>query len=311
MITVIKSKYLFGFVIFAVVLGGVFLLSSRLPKKSVQNDKIHVVASFYPISYVANAVGGDFVTVRNLVPAGVEPHDFEPSTRDLVEVGSASALIYNGASLEPWIKKWSESNTMRPKNVIDMADELKHLGVNLIENNGAVDPHFWLDPIILKKETEIVRDLFTKIDPIHKDFYGENASRLLSELDSLDQHFQRGLSSCSLRDIVVLHKAFDYLARQYGFSAISIEGISPDEEPSPKNLTRIITLARSKHVSYIFSETVASPKFSELIAREIGGKTIVLNPIEGMTQSEVQLGEDYISTMEKNLNNLRKAMICN
>ncbi|OHA79575.1 MAG: hypothetical protein A2747_04010 [Candidatus Yonathbacteria bacterium RIFCSPHIGHO2_01_FULL_44_41] len=308
---ILNRKVLLVITIVTLVGGAIFFLSLRIPRSNMQNERIRIVASFYPLSYVANEVGGNLVSVRSLVPAGVEPHDYEPSARDLIEIGNADILIYNGASLEPWVKKWEQGNSPRPKHAINMAAALKGQNVNLIEKNGAIDPHFWLDPIIMKSETEIVRDLLIQIDPAHKDMFYDNAGHFLAALDALDQHFREGLSSCVLRDVIVLHEAFNYIARQYGFSVTSIAGISPDEEPSPRELARIISLVREKGVKYIFSETVASPKFSELIAREVGGTTLVLNPIENLTPDEVQSKEDYISKMEMNLNNLKTAMSCN
>lgn len=306
----INRKLVLVAVIFAVIFISAFLLSSRIPQKDTQNGRIHIVASFYPLSHIAKAVGGNLVEVQNLVPSGVEPHDFEPSSRDLVEIGNADAILYNGAGLEPWIKKWSDGISVKPKYVVNMAEALKKQGAGLFVKDGIADPHFWLDPVIMKSEVIIVRDLLIEIDPSHKDLFTENAMRYTRALDLLDEHFRAGLSFCSLRDIVVLHEAFNYPASRYGINATSIEGISPDEEPSPKELARIINLAREKKVKHIFFETVASPKFSELIAREIGGVTLVLNPIESLTPDEVQSGEDYFSIMEMNLNNLQIAMQC-
>lgn len=297
--------------VIAVVIGAIFLLTTRLPQKNNQNGKIQIVTSFYPLSYVATAVGGNLVVVRNLVPAGVEPHDFEPSSRDLVEIGMADIFIFNGASLEPWVEKWTDGISEKPGSILNMSESLKKREVRLIERDGITDPHFWLDPTVMKVEADIVRDLLIEIDPAHKDFYVDNASRLSASLDALNQRFISGLSSCQLRDIVVLHEAFNYLGRQYHLYITSISGISPDEEPSPKELGRIINHVRAKGIKHIFAETVASPKFSELITREVGGEMLTLNPIESLTPNEVQLGEDYFSIMEMNLNNLQTAMQCN
>jgi zinc transport system substrate-binding protein len=293
-----------SFVVFQIFFRGVV-------QKETANGTIHVVASIYPISYITKTIGGNLVTVNTVVHAGIEPHDFEPSPRDIIEIGNADIFIYNGASLEPWIKKWEQSASARPRYTINMASALKEKGVVLLEKNSVQDPHFWLDPLIMKIEAEIVRDALTEVDSMHKDLWNDNTNRAFVALDSLDQRFRAGLSACSLRDIVVLHDAFSYLAKQYGILVTSIEGISPDEEPSPKELARITDLVRIKGVKYIFFETIASPKFSELIAREVGGITLVLNPVESLTPNEVQWGEDYISVMEKNLSNLRKAMLCN
>ena len=311
MIKIVTDRRFLFAVVVSVACIAFFFLSARVPQDNKMNGKIRVVSSIYPLSYVATAVGGDLASVHNLVPAGVEPHDFEPSARDLVEIGNADILIYNGASLEPWVKKWEQGSSVHPKHVVNMASMLKDNGVSLIQNGDAVDPHFWLDPTILKTEAKIIHDEFVQVASAHQGVFDENMNRMLGALDSLDQSIRGGLASCTLRDIVVLHKAFDYLARQYGFSVTSIEGISPDEEPSPKELARITDLVRIKGVKHIFSETIASPKFSELIAREIGGVTLVLNPIESLTPNEVQSGEDYISVMQMNLNNLQKAMSCN
>lgn len=309
--TIISQKLILITIIVTIICGAIFLFITRTPQNDVKDERIRIVTSFYPLSYITTMIGGNLVSVINLVPAGVEPHDFEPSPRNLVEIGNADTLLYNGASLEPWVKKWERSTKSRPMHTISMSDVLMEQSVSLIENDGVVDPHFWLDPVIMKSEVEIIHSILVQADPSHKELFDNNALIFLSTLDTLDQRFRAGLSSCSLRDIVVLHDAFSYLARQYNFTATSIEGISPEGEPSPKDLVRIINLVREKGVKYIFFETVASPKFSELIAREVGGSTLVLNPIESLTPNDVQSGEDYLSIMEKNLNNLRKVMVCN
>lgn len=287
------------------------MLSARAPQSNLGNKRISIITSFYPLSYVVNAVGGNLVEVYNLTPAGSESHDFEPTARDFVKIGSADVLLYNGASFEVWVEKWWRSTTMQPGYVVDMAEKLKEYKGSLIYKNGVVDPHFWLSPVVMKHEAEIVQKILSEIDPAHADFFSDNTKRFQSSMDLLDKHFQEKLSSCRLRDVVVLHEAFDYMGRQYGFSVTSIAGISPEEEPSPKELSRIISIVREKGVRYIFSETIASPKFSELIARETNGGTLVLNPIESLTPDEVQWGEDYVSLMEKNIDNLQKAMECN
>jgi len=294
-----------------ILLGSTLLYMARGKNTFEQNGRIHVVTSFYPLSYLVNAIGGNLVLVSNLVPAGVEPHDFELSPRDFVDIGNADLLVYNGAALEPWVKKWEDSSSVRPKQVIDMAKMLTERTAPLAVRDGVIDPHFWLNPMIMKTEALVVRDALIALAPDQKDIFDQNTARIMTELDALDQRFHSELSQCSLRDIVVLHEAFNYLGRQYGITVTSIEGISPDEEPSPKDLANIVTLAQDRGVKAIFFETVASPKFSELIAREIGGTTLVLNPLESLTPDEVQSGEDYVSIMETNLINLKQAMSCN
>jgi len=305
-----KRNIIFIIFVASIILGMGLLFVSRAPQVLLGDGKIHVVASFYPLAYVASVVGGDFVTVRTLTPAGAEPHDFELSPQDFIEIGKSNVLFYNGASFEPWVEKWGISGHPQNVKVVDMAKSLDIYGVPLLLRNGAVNPHFWLDPMIYKKEVEVVRDTLIAIDPAHQDNFRQHAELLINKLDILDQDFQKGLASCASHDIVVSHDAFGYLGARYGIGVTSIAGISPDEEPAPKDLARIAVIAREKKVQYIFSETIANPKFSEAIAREIGATTLVLNPLESLTPLEVQSGEDYISKMEINLLNLKKAMLC-
>lgn len=275
-----------------------------------QNNKIKVTASFYPLAYLASAVGGDFVTVVNLTPPGAEPHDFEPSPRDIEMLSKTDVFIYNGGNFEPWIKAWEGGSFSHPQLTVNMIGALTTKKVELIESRSATDPHVWLDPRIMAGEAEILKDTLIAIDPAHEFVYRENTSRFVEELNSLDAHYRKVLSTCSIRDMVVSHEAFAYLARAYDLSMIPIAGLSPDEEPSPKTLAFISDLALEKNIKYIFFEAIANPKLAETIAREIGAETLVLNTLESLTVDELRGGEDYISIMEQNLNNLTKALVC-
>ena len=305
----INKKFLAPVIIGLAIIGLVVYLKSY-PLKNLDEDKITVVTSFYPLQYFVEVVGGDLVTVHNFTPSGSEPHDFEPLPRDLVLLGSTDLFVYNGASFEPWIERWRSGEFPRPQKTLNMTSEIITLGVELMVDNNEPDPHFWLDPLIAQREIEIIRNALGEIDPLNLAFYTENAERVMQELLVLDKRFQEGLASCVHRDIVVSHEAFGYLSKRYGLNMTSIAGISPDEEPSAKELARIIDLVKGKKVKYIFFETTVSPKLAETIAREIGGGVLMLNPIENLTPDEVQSGEDYRSLMEKNLTNLRIALDC-
>lgn len=305
-----NNKFIVPIVVIGVLVFAVVFFLGDQSSKNLKENKITVVTSFYPLAYFVEAVGGSLVTVHNFTPSGSEPHDFEPLPRDLVLLGTADFFVYNGASFEPWIERWTSGEFPRPKKTLNMTSELSNLGVELMVNKGEIDPHIWLDPLIVQKEIEVIRNMFIEVDPDNQEFYTENALRALQEISLLDKRFQEGLASCVLRDIVVSHEAFGYLAKRYGLKMTSIAGISPDEEPSAKELMRIIDLAKEKKVKYVFFETSVSPKLAETIAREIGGGVLVLNPIENLTPDEVQSGEDYRSLMEKNLINLRIALGC-
>lgn len=306
-----RSKVIILATVLLLIIGGALFFSTRNSKEPAPSNKIQVTASFYPLAYIASEVGGLRVSVRDLLPPGGEPHDFEPSPRDFALLSKSDLLIYNGASFEPWVDKWTKSSFERPKNVVAMVNELGKRGAPLMMRGGAVDPHVWLDPLLFEQEINIVRDALIAVDPVHTDEYRANANTLLARVSDLDQRFREGLRSCADNTIIASHDAFGYIAREYHFSVISIAGISPDEEPSPKVLASIVEAVRAKNIKYIFFETTVSPKLSEAIAREVKGKTLVLNPLESLTTDEVQSKEDYLSIMTMNLKNLRTALSCN
>lgn len=313
----ILSIVLFGGVIFfgrGYIQNKLQKVSTTLKGSFPKADKVNIVASFYPLAYFAGEVGGREVAVRNLTPSGMEPHDFEPSPRDLASLRESDLFIYNGASFEPWVARWLQTQNLASSHLnqsIDIVSEIGKEGETFLYKDNNIDPHIWLDPIIAQKEVMIIRDTLIQVDPLHQEKYRSNAENLLRRISSLDGYFREALASCALRDIIVSHDAFGYLAKRYALSATSIAGISPDEEPSSQELIRIISLAHKKGIQYIFSETMANPKFAETVAREIGGGLLVLNPIESLTYNEVQSGEDYLSLMMVNLHNLKTALVCN
>lgn len=279
-------------------------------QKSIEEGRVNVMVSFYPLEYIATSVGGQYVSVQNILPPGGEPHDFDPSPRQLASIGGSDLFIFNGGHFEPWIEKWEKGTFGQAAQTIDMVGELTKRGAILITRNNATDPHVWLDPLLFKQEVEIIRDGLIRVDPAHESEYRINADKLMVEITRIDERFRSGLTGCEKKDIIVSHDAFRYLARRYKFSTIPIAGISPDEEPSPKDLVKIADLAHLKNINYIFFETNISPKLSETIAREVGAQTLVLNPLESLTTYEIQLGEQYNTIMERNLSNLRRALVC-
>lgn len=297
-----------GVVIFTALL--LFFMKERSIKPLDTDSNIKVTVSFYPLAYFVKVVGGDHVSVNTLTPIGTEAHDFEPSPRDLVSLGTADIFFYNGAHYEPWIDKWSKNGFVRPREVIDMSTALIERGERLLTLKNSTDPHFWLDPEVAMKEIEIIRDTLIRIDPASSDGYQENAARAKSVLQGLHARFTQSLASCVRRDMIVSHNAFSYFAKRYNLNAIAIAGISPDEEPSPRTLAGIIDQARDRGIHYIFFETMVSSLLAETVAREIGGGVLMLNPIENVTHEEVERGDDYVSLMEGNLRNLQIALEC-
>jgi zinc transport system substrate-binding protein len=121
---------------------------------------------------------------------------------------------------------------------------------------------------------------------------------------------RRGLTSCDRRELVTSHTAFAYLADRYGLVQIGLTGVSPEGEPAPGALVDLVDEVIESGATTVFFETLVSPELAETVARESGAKTAVLNPLEGLTQAEVDAGEDYFSVMRSNLAVLREALGC-
>ncbi|MDP3997334.1 MAG: zinc ABC transporter substrate-binding protein [Candidatus Andersenbacteria bacterium] len=296
-----------------VILGGLFYIGWQRRGVNVSGQGVAVAASFYPWAEFARQVGGDLVRVTTVVPAGSEPHDYEPMPQEMAAVYDADIFIYNGSGIDPWAERVAPDLRQKGVRVINMSDTVSLLSAPTVTgqpSEGQYDPHFWLDPVLVAKQIGVIRDALAAVDPAQAAVYGAQTDAYAAQLAALDREYRSGLQSCALREIVTSHAAFGYLARRYNLSVINIAGLSPEEEPSARTLSDIAQLARQKNIKYIFFETLVSPKLAQTVAAEIGAQTLVFNPLEGLTDAERQAGDSYISIMRDNLQNLRMALEC-
>jgi zinc transport system substrate-binding protein len=266
----------------------------------------NVVASFYPLAYAAEQIapGAD---VENLTPAGAEPHDIELSARDVERVKDANLVLYLGAGLMPAL----EDAVKGDENAVDLlagmqlheATEAHGHGdeEHADEEEHGLDPHVWLDPI---RYAAIVRKT------AHALGEPDAAEELVAELEELDTEFREGLANCERREIVTSHAAFGYLAEAYDLEQIPLTGISPEVEPSAQDIEALVDEVREEGATTVFFETLVSPRLAETVAREADADTAVLNPLEGLTEEEIEKGADYFSIMRENLAALRLALGC-
>ncbi len=293
------------------IIGFGYSLFRSQPKKA--ND-LTIVGSFYPLTHFAEQVAGDRAQIINLVPVGTEPHEFEPTAQDIATLQSAKLFIYNGSGLDPWADRIAAELTTKGVKVIKMSEYLSLLDQDQNEqtatDSSPTDPHFWLDPILAQRETMVIAEALQQIDPAHSEEYQSAVARYIERLAKLDQEFRQSLAHCDNRPIITSHAAFGYLAKRYTIKVISIAGLSPDEEPSSQQLTKITELVKQNKTPYIFVESLTSPKLAETIANETGAKTLLFNPLEGLTAKEVAEGQDYISVMRSNLDALNTALNC-
>lgn len=261
--------------------------------------KPRVVASFYPLQFVAKQIVGDYAEVTNLTKPGVEPHDLELSPRQTAELSAAQVVFYE-KGLSPAVDEAIANDA--PQHAVDAAAV-----VRLRQGDGGVDPHFWLDPTLLARTSTALSKAMQKADPDHADAYRRNDVRLQQRLRSLDAEIRDALSSCKIRTLVVSHDSFEYFGRRYGLRVHAIAGLSPSAEPSAKRLSELAALVRADGVRTVFSERLVSPRVAETLASEAGVGTAVLDPLEGLAKGS---DEDYLSLMRENVKALAAAGEC-
>lgn len=276
-------------------------------KNSDTGDKLKVVTSFYAMYDFAEKIGGDKVSVINMVPAGIEPHDWEPAASDITNLEKAQVFIYNGAGMEHWVDTVLDSLSNK-ELVITEASSGITLQKGHSEEEGTYDPHVWLNPENAKSEMNNIKEAFIKADPNNEAYYSENYETYAAKLDALDKKYKETLTALENKDIIVAHEAFGYLCNAYGLNQVGIEGLSPDSEPDPSKMEEIIQFAKDNKVKVIFFEELVSPKVAETIAKEVGVRTDVLNPLEGLSEDDIKAGGDYFSVMETNLTSLAEAL---
>lgn len=282
-------------------------------------DGLQVVASFYPLEFVAERVAGEEAEVSNLTPPGQDSHDAELSVSQTAQVMEADVLIHL-SGYQPTVDEAVAQS--EADHLVDAADDAELLplgddghsheqgGEDEEEHTdeGQLDPHFWLDPTRLAAVAADVAEALSDADPANADVYEANLAVLDKQLSRLDGEFRDGLARCERDTVVVSHNAFQYPATRYGLDVHAIAGLSPDAEPSPAHLVELQDLIESEGVTTVFSERLASAQMAETLSSDIGLETAVLDPIEGL--SDETSDEDYLSLMRANLAALQKANGC-
>jgi len=284
-----------------------------------EKDKLSVVTTIYPVYDFTCNIAGDKVEVINLVPAGMEPHDFELSTRDMQLIEQADIFIYNGAGMEHFVDKTLASISNKELVVVECAKDINTIhaehsheeedhGEDEHSKASMTDPHTWLSVANAMAEAEVIKEALVKVDAENAAYYEENYAVYKEQLEQLHDLYQTELVNLSNDTIVVAHEAFGYLCEEYGLKQEGIEGLTADSEPDSARLKEVIDFCKKHDIKIIFFEELVSPKVAEVVALEIGAQTMVLNPIEGLTEDQKEDGMNYIRLMEENLEALKKAL---
>ena len=279
-------------------------------------SKLQVVTSANFLYEFTQTIGNEIIDVSLLVPMGVDPHDWEPTIRDTERLQRANMIIINGIGYEHWIDSLDTSGYQGiivdtsdgiliddekhddEKHDDEKHDDEKHDD----EKHGNLDPHIWLNPVYAQLQVKNIANALSNSDPENKKYYQSNAEIYITELDSLDSKIRNDLSNCRT-DFITFHNAFSYFSKEYGLTQHTIISSNDSHgEVTPKTLENIISLAKELNIKVIFAEESTSIKTSQVIADEIGGKVLVLSPLEITSTS------NYISKMNQNLENLKEAL---
>ncbi len=294
-----------------------------------------VMASFYPLEWVSQRIAGDRAEVTSLTPPGAEAHDLELSPRDVAEMTEADLVVYL-SGFQPAV---DDAVAIAEENTVAVdSGELTSLDLTATDDghdhreegdehseehsdehgdeegdehsdeSGAVDPHFWLDPMRLAEVGDALADQMAEVDPDGAQTYEENAADLRADLEALDQEMTAGLSDCESTTLVTSHQAFGYLADRYGFTQLGVSGLSPEDEPSPAELAEVTDFVSDNDVGTIYFETLVSPDVAQTVADAAGATTATLDPLEGLTEESA--GDDYLEVMRANLTTLQEGQSC-
>ncbi len=274
--------------------------------------KLQVSASFYPLAWASEQIGGTHVDVTSLTSPGAEPHDLELTPKQVSGLGRADLVVY-ASGYQPAVD--DAVGNVAPKAGFDVAPtadltvpadgEEAHAAD---PGTAAMDPHFWLDPVRFGAVATAIGERMASVDPANAADYRRNSAALVAELTTLDKAYRAGLADCRQDQLVTSHSAFAYLAQRYDLQQVGISGVNPDIEPDAATLRRITELVKEQGVTTIYTETLASPALAETVARETGAATAVLDPVEGLTDASA--GTDYLEVMRSNLATLRKGQQC-
>lgn len=314
-----------------VIIVGCLLLTaacSRQPTPAV--SKVKVVTTLFPVYDFARTIAGDKAEILLLLPPGAEAHSFEPKPSDVANLARADMFVYTNRHMEPWAEKLLQGagnsalqivDTSTGITLIESGDEGEHAregkhfpaaGVSKAHrDHDSIDPHIWLDFRNASKMVDTIRDGLIRIDPAHRDYYGQRAGDLKARLLELDSKYEAMLATCRTKELMSGgHFAFGYLATRYGLHYTSAYGFSPSAEPTPRDLIRLSKLSRKHGIRYLFHEELIEPRVAEAIAKETGARLILLHGAHNIAKTDFERGVTFLQLMERNYEALRTGLEC-
>ena len=292
-----------------VALSGVYLYSQGVHVVEPAGGRIRVLATFYPVYDFAANVGGNRISLSLLVPETVDVHAFEPTPQSIQEVATANVLIFSGAGLEPWIPQVIAAAGNPGLVLVDSSQGISLLPVpsQFQRGNRTVDPHIWLDPLLAKQQVTNILNGLIKADPNDREYFTSNAEKYVAKLDALNSEISDVAAHAKTRYFVTFHEAFAYFAKQYNLTQISISGPF-EEEPTPGDISNVVATINGYRLCYVGYESLENPSISQSIASQTHATLILMDPIEGLSQSDQAAGKDYLTKMQDDLGSFKLAL---
>ena len=304
---------------------GIAFLVSSIQTKKIEEARPKVYVSTFALYEAANNVANGAMEIHSIVPLGSDPHMFSPNPTQVANISNAELFVYNGAGFEIWAKNLTN---VLPKTIriLNMSQHV-HLHKNNIDevhshelngcsshehedHHGTYDPHYWLDIDNMIKMTQTLEADFSKILPAKALQFHQNSTAYIIELKKLQSEYVTQLAQCKKRTIITNHDAFGYLARSNNLKNISVIGLSSDEQPSAQTVAHVIKEIKEHGIKTIFFEEMVNDNVSQTIAKETGAKAVSLQPLENITQDELNGHKSYLSVMRDNLTKLKIALEC-
>lgn len=275
--------------------------------------EVRLVASFYPLQWTAERVVGEGADVVSLTKPGAEPHDLELAPQDVATLADADLVVYLQGfqpAVDDAVQQEGGDHAFDVSRAADLDLTYTPIedGEQESDEAGATDPHFWLDPVRLAAVADAVAAQLGRLRPENASQYETNSAALRVELEALDAEFEAGLTDCANANLVTSHNSFGYLAQRYGLTQVGITGLTPEDEPKPRDLADVTTFVEENRVVTIYYETLVSAAVARTVAAETGARTAVLDPIEGLTGESP--GADYLQVMRANLASIRAGQPC-
>jgi len=282
-----------------------------------KKKQLTIYTTVYPLQYFTERIGGKYVDVKTIYPPGADEHTFEPSQKDMMNLADSDLFFYIGLGLEGFVEKAKGTLKNEDVTLVPTADKLQlpkdHHTAEEEEghddhDHGDVNPHVWLDPIYSKEMAAVIRDSLAKKMPQNKELFNENYQKLAAELDELNSEYDQTISNAKHKKIIVTHAAFGYWEQRYGIEQISISGLSTTNEPTQKELEKIISIADHDGLHYILFEQNVQSKLGKVVQKEIGARALPIHNLAILSKDNIKDKETYFSLMEANLKTLKTAL---